>query len=310
MTIQHNYIGCDIAKKMLDLFDPLSGRLFRVANEADAIEAFAATLDPATSFVVMEATGSHDRLLRQFLSQAGIAFARINPTMVRRFAQARGRLAKTDRIDARMLSEFGTLLEPQADDPPCPKRERLAALARRRDQLVEMRAKEFKHLKEAFDALIVADIEASIAALDARIAAIEAEIDRQLQTASDIAEEADRLTSAPGVGPVTALMLIAHMPELGLFSPKRIASLAGLAPVNNDSGSRRGRRMIRGGRGRVRKALYMAALGAIRASNRFSTFYKAIANRSGSKKLAIVAVARKLLVILNAMQRDRCVYHG
>jgi transposase len=310
MTIHHNYIGCDIAKEMLDLFDPLSGRPFRVANETAALAAFVATLDPATHFVVLEATGHHDRLLRQLLGHAGIAFARINPTMARRFAQARGRLAKTDRIDARVLSEFGALFKPQADAPPCLHRERLVALARRRDQLVEMRSREFRHLKEAFDAAIVTDIKASIGALDARIAAIETEIDRQMRTTSDLAAEAERLTSAPGVGPVTALTLTAHMPELGRRSPKQIASLAGLAPFNNDSGTRHGRRMIRGGRSRVRKALYMAALGAIRASARFRTFYNAIASRSGSKKLAIVAIARKLLVTLNAMQRDRCVYHG
>jgi transposase len=304
MTIHQNYIGCDIAKAMLDVFDPRTGKLMRMKNECAALQAFAATLEPAASFVVLEATGHHDRLLRHALGDAGIGFARINPMVARRFAEARGRLAKTDRLDARTLSELGAMFKPSSDPAPCPQRERLAAFARRRDQLVDMRARERRHLSEAFDPAIIADIKALIADLDNRIATLEADIARQLKTVPDLAQQAARLISAPGVGPVTALTLIAHMPELGHTSPKAIASLAGLAPFNNDSGSRRGRRTIRGGRPRVRRALYMAALGAIRANTRFNAFYAAIAQRSGSKKAAIIATARKLLTVLNAMQRD------
>ena len=308
MTIHHTYVGCDISKSMIDLFDPQTDKLFRVANEPAALRAFAATLERQASFVVFEATGGHDRLLRHALSGAGVAFARINPMMARRFAQARGRLAKTDRLDARMLCELGTMFQPPAAPPPCPHRERLAAFARRRDQLVEVKAREWRHLSEAFDPAIIEDIKAVIAILDKRIKSLEADIARQMRSIDDLAEQADRLVSAPGVGTITALTLIAHMPELGQTSPKAIASLAGLAPFNNDSGARRGKRAIRGGRPRVRKALYMAALGAIRASARFKAFYTAIAARSGSKKLAIIAVARKLLTVLNAMQRDNKSY--
>lgn len=305
MTIHYTYIGCDIAKHMLDFFDPSTRGPVRIDNEAAALRGFVATLDPATRFVVFEATGSHDRLLRHILAEAGIAAARINPTMVRRFAQARGRLAKTDPLDARTLSEMGAMFRPSPDKPPCADRERLAAFARRRDQIVEIRARQWRHLGEAFDLAIIADIEALIAQLDDRIAALEAEIARQIDSIDALARQARRLVSAPGVGPVTALTLIAHMPELGHASPKAIAALAGLAPLNEDSGLRRGKRAIRGGRSRVRKALYMAALGAIRAAPRFKAFYTAIAARSGSKKLAIVAVARKLLTVLNAMQRQQ-----
>lgn len=304
MTIHHNYIGCDIAKAMLDVFDPATGRLSRVANEAAALADFAGSLAPH-SFVVFEATGHHDRTLRHALARAGIACARLNPMMVRRFAQARGRLAKTDRIDARILSEMGAMFQPQADAPPCPARDRLAALARRRDQLVAARALELRHLGETTDVTVIADIDATIASLSMRIAALEAEIGRHVEAMDELAAQAERLTSAPGIGPVTALTLLAHMPELGTLSPKAIASLAGLAPCNNDSGQRHGRRSIRGGRPRVRKALYMAALSAIRANLRFKAFYSAVAARSGSKKSAIIAVARKLLTVLNAMQRDQ-----
>jgi transposase len=305
VTIQQNYIGCDISKQMLDIFDPQTGKFARIENQLAALQAFARTLAPDRDFLVFEATGHHDRLLRITLAEAGIAYARLNPVMVRRFAQSRGRLAKTDRLDARMLSQYGSLLRPCADAKPDLERERLAAFARRRDQLVDARARELRHLGEVFDAVIAADIQAVIAGLDARIAALETEIQRQIRTTDGLAERTLRLCSAPGVGKVTALTLISLMPELGHTSPKAIASLAGLAPMNNDSGQKRGLRSIKGGRRRVRSALYMAALGAIRASARFTAFYQAIALRSGSKKLALIATARKLLTVLNAMERTQ-----
>lgn len=305
MTIQQNHIGCDISKQTLDIFDPRTGKFARVDNERAALQAFARTLDPDMDFLVFEATGHHDRLLRITLAQFSIACARLNPVMTRRFAQSRGRLAKTDRLDARMLSQYGSLLRPGADEKPDLERERLAAFARRRDQLVDARARELRHLSEVFDAGIADDIHAVITGLDARIAALETEIQRQIQAVGDLAARTQRLCSAPGVGKVTALALVSLMPELGHANPKAIASLAGLAPMNNDSGQKRGVRSIKGGRRRVRSALYMAALGAIRASARFNTFYQAIAQRSGSKKIAIIATARKLLTVLNAMERTQ-----
>jgi transposase len=304
MTIHPNYIGCDIAKRHVDLYDPHNGIARRVANQAEALAAFAQAL-PGDAFVVMEATGLHDRALRSVLAEAGIGFARLNPMQVRRFAEARGRRAKTDQLDARLLSAFGAAMRPAAEAAPCPVRERLAAFARRRDQLVAERAREKRRLADAFDADIIADITAAIAALSHRIGKIEAAIRAQISHSGELAEQAKRLASAPGVGFVTVAALLAQMPELGRLSPKAAASLAGLAPFNDDSGTRRGRRHIGGGRPRLRKALYMAAIGAIRKAERFATAYRQIAERSGSKKLAIIAIARKLLTILNAMQRDK-----
>jgi transposase len=306
--IAHNFIGCDVAKAALDLYDPSTGKLHRLANRDEAIAGFVAGLEPTRDFVVLEATGHHDRLLRHRLAAAGIGFARLNPVMVRRFAEARGRLAKTDRLDARILSDFGKTLQPAADRPPCPQRERLCALARRRDQLVELRAREWRHLSDTFDPAIRADIEAAVKDLGRRIEAVEAAIQKQINETGGMAERARQVMSAPGVGAITALILLAHMPELGTLSPKQAASLAGLAPINRDSGQRRGKRSIRGGRPRVRRALYMAALGAIKKAPRFRTFYEALAARSGSRKLAIIAVARKLITILNAMIRDNKQY--
>lgn len=305
MILPQNYFGCDIGKKAVDVFGRHSGRPERIANDPAAVEAFVASLDPAVDFVVLEATGSHDRLLRHALAAAGVAYARVNPLMARRFAEARGQLAKTDRIDARGLAEMGALFQLTADRPPAPERERLAALLCRRAQLVEARAEELRHRDAAFDTFVIADVEAVIADLSARIKALGTEIDRQVKQVDELVEQAERYTSVPGVGPITAITLLALMPELGTLSPRAIASLAGLAPFNDDSGNRHGRRHIRGGRPRMRRALYMAALSASRTSNRFKAFYEGVALRSGSKKVAIIAVARKLIVILNALQRDK-----
>jgi transposase len=304
--IPQNYIGCDVSKGTLDFFDAQRGKFQQIRNQPKAIGRFVDDLDGRRDFVVMEATGVHDRLLRHALAEAGIAFVRRNPMQMRRFAQAGGQMAKTDRIDARMLSHYGERYLPQPDALPSRERERIAALSRRRDQLVEVRARQKRHLDEAFEDDVVADIKGVIAELSVRIEALEKAIASAVKQADpDTAMVYDILVSAPGISLITAAALIAHLPELGHRSPKTIASLVGLAPFNNDSGKRKGRRAIAGGRGRVRRALYMASLAAKSSCPRFAAFYERISARSGSRKLAIVAVARKLLTVLNAMLRDQ-----
>lgn len=302
--VHQTHIGCDIGKSAIDVFHPDGSRWLRIGNTPQDLGAFSITLDRACDFVVMEAGGGHDRLLRYALNAAGIAHTRINPVQVRRFAQARGRLAKTDRLDARSLSEFGSLFKPQAGQPPQAAHEELVSLVRRRDQLVEMRIMELRHLSEAPPAL-AADIEAGIADLGRRITAIETELRTRVAADETLAVDVKRLQTAPGVGPVAAIALMAHMPELDQLTPKTAARLAGLAPFNRDSGKHNGRRSIGGERPLVRRALYMTALEATHSQSRFRGVYTAIADRSGSKKVAIIAVARKLLTFLNAMQRDK-----
>lgn len=306
MTIlAQNYVGCDVSKATLDFFDPSCGRHSRIDNDREAIRTWIGGLQSGRDFVVMEATGVHDRCLRHELAQAGIDFSRHNPQHTYHFSRQGGRRAKTDRRDAVMLAEYGLKNTPAPDPKPDEKTERLQSLARRRDQLVDIRAVQKRQLAEAFDADVVADIEALIAILDGRIKAIEGLIAKAVRETGQAAQDYALLTSAPGVAAVTALTLIAHMTELGRRSPKAIAALAGLAPIANESGKAKYRSSIAGGRPRVRRALYMAALAAIRACPRYRTAYQQIAARSGSKKLAIIAVARKLLVALNAMIRDR-----
>jgi transposase len=304
MSIAQSYIGIDIARARLDLFDETRGPL-TIANAPAAVAAFLASLCGRSVTVVFEATGPYDRGLREGLAAAGIPAIRVNPGRARDFARAAGYLAKTDAVDARMLAAMGRAIAMPPDEPVDPQREEINALARQRDWLVELRAQEKTRLPQASAQPVRASIEGHIAWLDRQIRAIETALETLIQATPELRETKRLLQTAPGVGPVTAAILIAQMPELGRRSPKAIAALAGLAPLNNDSGDKRGRRSIKGGRRRVRRALYMAALSAIRAVPRFALAYAAIAQRAASKKVAIIAVARKLIVALNAMIAKR-----
>jgi len=299
MTIHPCYIGCDISKAHLDFFDP------DVENTAAAISVFLAALSDRSVFVVYEATGSYGRVLRHRLAECQIASAQLNPMMAKRFAQAVGSRAKTDAQDARMLSLLGQRLAPEADPPPCPKRERLAALHLLRDQLVEMRAKQRRRLQDVCFEDIAAIHQALIDQLTARIEALEHDIDGVIKQDAAMNQTAALLKTVPGVGAVTVATLLSLMPELGALSPKKIAALAGLAPYNHDSGAFRGYRKIAGGRRRVRHALYMAAVSAARFNPHLKAIYDRLVQKGKAKKLALIAVARKLITILNAIIRDQ-----
>lgn len=294
---------------MLDIFDDAVGKPERIANAPQPITEQVARWRCADNvFVVFEATGVYDRALAEVLRQAGIRFARINPARARDFARAGGRLAKTDAIDARMLAVFARAMGPVANPPPEPARNTLASFAKRRDQLVHMRAQEKNRRSEVRDPAMAEDITLHIDFLSRQIVAIEARIEALIKAEPEICEQARLLRSAPGIGPVACMQLIAQMPELGRVGPKQVAALAGLAPFNVDSGSYRGKRAIGGGRKRIRDAVYMGALNAVRRDPTLKSFYQKLRAAGKPAKLALIAVARKLLTILNAMLRDRKIY--
>ena len=307
MIIPLRYVGIDVSKQYLDIFDEVLGVPERIANAPQAITQLVARWRCET-LVVFEATGVYDLELREALRQAGIRFARINPARARDFARASGRLAKTDPIDARMLAAFARAMQPVTEQPADPARNTLAKLAKRRDQLVLMRAQEKTRRSEAEDHAMAGRISRLIKVLDSEIAEIEADISALIKAEPEISDDAQLMRSLPGVGPVACMQLIAQMPELGKVGPKQVAALAGLAPFNVDSGAFRGKRKIAGGRKRVRDALYMAALNAVRRANPFKTFYSRLRQAGKPAKLALIAVARKLLTVLNAMMRDRKPY--
>jgi transposase len=257
------------------------------------------------AFVLFEATGRYDLDLRHALTAAGVRFAR-----ARDFARAAGFLAKTDAVDAEMLATMAQCLQLPPEKAGLAARERLAALNRRRDQLVANRQQERTRQRECSDPFSHQSIAAHLAWLDAAIEAIQAQIAAAIAAEPELEHDRRLLSSVPGVGPVTAATLLALMPELGRRSPKQLAALAGLAPFNNDSGTRRGQRSIRGGRKRVRDALYVAAFIAARHAPRFKTFFKTLIEAGKPRKLALIAVARKLLTVLNAILRDRQPFHA
>lgn len=307
MIISLRYVGIDVSKHHLDIFDEAVGVPERIANAPHAITELVARWR-CDALVVFEATGVYDRELREALRQAGIRFARINPARARDFARACGQLAKTDPIDARMLAAFARAMRPETEAVITPAREALTWLAKRRDQMVLTRSQEKNRRSEAADRAIVSRISRFIDFLDKEIAEIEAEISALIKAEPEISEDAQLMRTVPGVGPVACTQLIAQMPELGRLGPKQAAALAGLAPFNVDSGTCRGKRKIGGGRKRVRDALYMAALNAVRRADPFKVFYARLRQAGKPAKLALIAVARKLLTILNAMMRDRKPY--
>lgn len=304
MTIAPGFIGIDVSKANLDIFDPAVGHNRRIANTAAAIEALIAPWRAKPVFVLFEATGRYDSRLRQALAAAGVAFARVNPLKARDFARAAGFLAKTDAVDAQMLAMMAERLRPKPDLPSNRANDRLRSLHRRRDQLVHMRAQERARRSEAGEREERLDIDRHIAWLSGRIKAMEQRIQALITATPQMSQLCKRLRLAPGIGPVAATTLVALMPEIGTRSPKTIAALAGLAPLNRDSGTLRGKRTIGGGRKRVRDALFIAALAAVRTCRYFKAFYEALVKAGKAKKLALIAVARKLLVAINAMVRD------
>jgi transposase len=304
MTISPDVVGIDISKSKLDVFDAATGRVERIDNASRPITALAERWRGREVFVLFEATGRYDRALRDALEAAQVRFARVNPSRARDFARAAGFLAKTDAVDARMLALMAERLRPAPDLPRQDACERLHLLHRRRDQLVHMRAQERTRLSEAGDADERADIVRHSDWLSGEIKAIEARIAAFIAAVPVLTEQARRLRTAPGIGAANATTLLALLPELGTRSPKTIAALVGLAPLNRDSGSMRGKRTIAGGRKRVRDALYIAALSASRFSPHFRAIYKALIAAGKAKKLALIAVARRLLIAINAMIRD------
>jgi transposase len=303
MSLHQFFIGCDVSKAHLDLFDSRDGRLCQIANTDSAVCAWLKAAAPCDkTLIVFEATGPHDGLVRDAAHRQGVACVRVNPQQARDFARALGRRAKTDALDAKALAAMGQALQLKPEPTPDPTRQRLALLAKRRDQLVAMAAAEKKRLKDmAAEACLTDSLKAVTQMLAGQIRAMDEAISALISSQHNLAQAKRQLCSMPGVGPVTATTLLSLMPELGRVNEKQCAALAGLAPFNHDSGTQKGQRRIAGGRRRVRRAMYMAALTAVGCCQRYRDLYERIVQRSSAKKLALIAVARKMLIHCNAM---------
>lgn len=300
------YIGVDISKNWIDVYDPDMDSA-RITMDKDNLKRFARSLKKREVVVILEATGGYERHLLAALEAEGILYHRANPARARNFARAIGVMGKTDHVDARCLSSMGKQLQLPPTPPSCPALKQLKTLSVRRRQLVEMRKREKTRIQQ-FDAKVMtASITRIMASLTREIEKIEAQIEK-LMASQAIAPQAEVVTSVPGVGPVVSATLIAELPELGRLDRRRIASLAGLAPIAKDSGQWKGQRRIGKGRAVVRAALYIAALHASKWDERLRTFRKRLEERGKTPKQAICAVARKLLTILNAMMKNKQKY--
>lgn len=307
MTLPQVTLGIDVSKDRLDAHVHPAGQARALANDTGGIEALIAWARRLKAFVVLEATSSYDQPLVRALEAAGLDFHRANPRKAREFARAAGFLAKTDQVDARMLASYGAALALRPTAPVSASRLELKALVSRRDQLVEHRKMERTRLAAAQEPWLIDSLRQAIAFLGEQIHAMEARIQACVTADAELDQAWAIARSAPGVGPVTAAVLLAQLPELGQADRRGIAALAGLAPLACDSGAFRGRRRIWGGRKRVRDALYMAAIGSTR-SGPFKPVYRGMIQAGKPPKVAIIAIARKLLVALNAAFRDKAAF--
>lgn len=303
MTMPQTTVGIDVSGGRLDAYLHPAGEARSWRNDRAGIDALLAWAEAEQAFVVLEATAPWDQPLVRALERSGVSFHRANPKRARDFARSVGLLAKTDAVDARMLAFYGAAVPLSPTAPIAPDRLELQGLNARRDQLVEMRKAERTRLKGVTSAVLADSLQAVIAVLDEQIRALERRLADLVSHTPQLARDANLLRSAAGVGPVCASVLLASLPELGQLDRRAIASLAGLAPIARDSGLMRGKRHIQGGRKRVRDALYMAALTAIR-TGRWKKAYDHLRSRGKAPKAAIIAVARKLLVTLNAALRQ------
>jgi transposase len=299
-----DFAGIDVSKKHLDIFLRSSGTVRRVDNASEghlAIVSMLSKVNPV--LVVIEPTGGYETALVCALFEANIAVAVVNARQVRDFAKSRGKLAKTDRIDAEMLACFAEANRPEPRAVPDEETRQLEALVSRRRQLVDMRAMEMAR-KELAPKAVRPSIDKVIEFLSKQIDDADKRITRLIDSNTTWRAKDKLLESIKGVGRVVAASLIALLPELGQLNRKQIAALVGVAPFNNDSGSKRGRRSIWGGRAAVRSVLYMAAVVGRTHNPTLRVLYERLTGRGKPPKVALVACMRKLLTVLNAMLRD------
>jgi transposase len=306
MSSQPVFVGIDVSKKHLDIAIRPKEVRFRESNDDSGIQALIQRLSPlAPKLILLEATGGYEILAAASLRQAGLPAHIINPRQVRDFARSAGTLAKTDTIDAAVLAHFAEVLQPQLRPWPDAQQQELAALMTRRRQLVEMMVMEKNRLAATPSPRVRKSLEVHLHYLKAQLKELEQDLDNFIRQSPIWLEKNHLLRSVPGVGPLTSQSLMAWVPELGTLNRKKIAALVGVAPFNRDSGQRRGKRTVWGGRARVRPPLYMATVTACRVNPVIRAFYLRLLAAGKSTKVALTACMRKLLTILNAILKQQ-----
>jgi transposase len=300
------YLGLDVAKASVELASEPAGLGGQFATDLSGVAALVTQCQAQpVSLIVLEATGGYEAPVAAALASAGLPVAVVNPRQVRDFARALGRLAKTDRIDAHVLALFGARLQPAPRPLPDAATQELEAVLLRRRQLLEMLHAERQRLPRAHGREVRRNLRAHIRWLERSLVDTDATLETLIQASPLWRVQDQLLQSVPGVGPALARSLLALLPELGHLDRRQIAALVGVAPLAQDSGTQRGRRHCWGGRPALRTVLYMAALVAARWNPVLRLFYQRLRANGKPAKVALIAVARKLLTILNAMMRDQ-----
>jgi transposase len=299
-------VGIDVSKDRLDVAVRPTGETFVVARDADGLDALVARLRPLSPAVVaVEATGGYERVVAATLGAAGLSLVVVNPAQVRAFAQALGRRAKTDPIDAGVIAHFVAATKPEVRPLPDEETRRLADLVARRRQIVAMMVAERQRQKRLPEKRLQQSIARLLAALQRELQSLETDIDDAVRASPAWREKEDLLASVPGIGKIVARTLLAELPELGHLDRRTVAALAGLAPWTRQSGQWKGKSLIGGGRASVRAALFVSAMAAARHNPDLKAFRDRLVQAGKPKLVALVATARKLLTIANAILRDQ-----
>lgn len=299
---QPYFIGIDVGKDHLDIFIHPTGETLKIKNESRAIHAFIKTLShDDVGLVALEAKSKYHRLAHELLYEAGFDVAVINPFRSRQFSDSIGRLAKTDTIDAQSLALFAQRMRPQPTVPPSLQDRELRELQSARRQIVQSISDLKRQLHTTQPPIAKRQIKARIVMGKHHRIALEAEIQKIIEAHKTLSNKRDILISIPGVGKTTAALLLSELRELGQVNAKEIAALAGVAPMNWDSGTKSGNRMIRGGRKHVRNALYMCAVTCVGKPNIFGHTYRNLVKRGKHPKVALTAVIRKMIILANTL---------
>jgi transposase len=301
-----HFVGIDVAKDRLDVHLRPSAESFAVARDGEGLVQLVERLQNlAPRLVVMEATGGYETIVASAVAAAHLPLAVVNPRQIRDFARATGKLAKTDAIDAAAIAHFAEAVRPPMRPIADAEAQVLGELVARRRQVIQMIVAERNRRRRATQRRILRAIERHLELLQSELSELEEDIDGAIRKSPAWQADAELLVSVPGIGPATLRTLIAELPELGRLDRRKIAALVGVAPINRDSGTMRGRRTIAGGRPAVRTALFMAALVASRRNPVIAPYYAKLRAAGKTAKQALTACIRKLVVILNAILRDR-----
>jgi len=299
-----NCIGIDVAKQNFDLHSLRTGQDLRMKNSTDGISKCVALCNKIRpELIVMEATGGYELALAATLQAEGFAVAVVNPRRIRDFARAAGQIAKTDKLDARIIAQFAATMEPMPTEQINENTQKLKALVARRSQLVGLHTAESNLLEHADGKEIRRSIAAVLKVIEAQLKTIDRQIKEHIDNTPRLRQRSEIFDSVPGIGPTTANMLVTELPELGRLNRRQIAALIGVAPIARDSGTFRGKRMTGGGRKKIRSRLFMPTLVAVRHNPILKAYYNKLLSRGKCKMVALVAVMRKLICILNTMAK-------